>query len=260
MQYIEPNWIKVEKIKIKNTSFPESLSTFKLIQISDLHIKSYGIRERQMVRILNTIKPNIILITGDLISEKKHLSKALFTLAQLKPKNGVFVVMGDNDKDAFGSNNIKEFKTALLDIGIKVLDDESLRIPLNKKDGLWIIGITNPQPDNELIKAAYAGVNLNEPIIIFTHYPEVADSEFINKKNSNLILAGGSHGGQIGIPFILKFFDKASEFKYVSGLYNVRGMPLYVNRGIGTSGDGPMDTFRLFCRPEITLITLEKKK
>jgi predicted MPP superfamily phosphohydrolase len=66
------------------------------------------------------------------------------------------------------------------------------------------------------------------------------------------MLAGHSHGGQVRFPLVGALSLPPGAKKYVEGLYNVGGMQLYVNRGIGTVGL----PFRLNCPPEITLFTL----
>ncbi len=78
---------------------------------------------------------------------------------------------------------------------------------------------------------------------------------------ANLVLSGGTHGEQVGLQFLRDLFIPKDEVKYASGLYKVRGLNLYVNRGIGSSGDmSNDDTIRFFCRPEITLIKLLKNE
>ncbi len=257
-QYIEPKWIKIEKLRVQNKIFPDSLSKLKIIHVSDLHIKQNDFRERDMVKKINALKPDIILITGDMLTERGYVSLMLSVVSKMDAKKGIYAVLGDND--IYGGCNIGELKGLLNDIGIFILDNENIRIPINEKEGLWFIGISNNALNNETLKKIYEGVNLTEPKIVLCHYPEIADSKFLNKDNADLILSGGTHGGQIGVPIVRNVFDKISELKYISGLYWIKGIPLYVNRGIGTVGNLPGDTIRFFCRPEIALITLSRQK
>lgn len=72
----------------------------------------------------------------------------------------------------------------------------------------------------------------------------------------DLYLAGHTHGGQVRLPFYgalitMSRFDK----RYEMGRYEVNGTTLYVNRGIGSEGDG-LGRARLLARPEITVIDL----
>jgi predicted MPP superfamily phosphohydrolase len=71
---------------------------------------------------------------------------------------------------------------------------------------------------------------------------------------TDLYCAGHTHGGQIALPFygaLITFsqFDKRFE----AGLYDYKGMALYVNRGIGMEG-GMAPRVRFGSRPEITVI------
>jgi len=69
-----------------------------------------------------------------------------------------------------------------------------------------------------------------------------------------LQLAGHSHGGQVRIPgqgaLVLPYLGR----KYDMGLYQVGGMWLYTNRGLGEISV-PM---RINCPPELTLFTLTR--
>jgi predicted MPP superfamily phosphohydrolase len=84
------------------------------------------------------------------------------------------------------------------------------------------------------------------------HEPDVADT--YSKYPIAAQFSGHSHGGQICVPFIGPLFTPELAQKYVDGLYLIgeNKMPLYVNRGIGTS-NAPI---RFFCRPEITVFHL----
>jgi predicted MPP superfamily phosphohydrolase len=91
----------------------------------------------------------------------------------------------------------------------------------------------------------------SRPRIALVHEPEVA--ERLPWGAADLVLCGHTHGGQITLPglepFIVRRFAKT---KYVEGIYQIQGMPVYVNRGLGTTGL----PIRFRARPEVALITL----
>ena len=82
--------------------------------------------------------------------------------------------------------------------------------------------------------------------VLMSHTPDFVD--YLSSRIIDLQLSGHTHGGQI-FPFHL-LVKKAN--KYLAGLYDVRGLKLYVSRGVGSWGP-PM---RLFAPAEITLISL----
>ncbi len=259
-QYIEPNWIKMDKLVIKNGRFPDGLEKLKIALIADLHIKGYGFREWDMVRKVNALKPDVILIAGDFLSDRKYLPVLASILSKLDAKKGVYGVLGDNDIDAFGVSGIEEFKSVLESAGVHILDNSNVRIPVNGGANIRIIGIASCKPSKEAVMSAYSGVDMSDPKIVLSHYPENVDSGYFDPGNTDLLLAGGTHGGQVGIPLFVHLFYKDEEIKYLSGLFRVNGVNLYVNRGIATVGDTNVDTVRFLCRPEITVIRLSNKR
>jgi len=91
------------------------------------------------------------------------------------------------------------------------------------------------------------------------HEPDFADKvhPFHQKDGTSMVdlmLAGHSHGGQIRLPGVTHFFLPDMGRKYIHGLFDLHGMQLYVNRGLGTVHL----PFRFLCRPEITLLTLRR--
>jgi predicted MPP superfamily phosphohydrolase len=70
----------------------------------------------------------------------------------------------------------------------------------------------------------------------------------------NLVLVGHTHGGQIGIPFLIEKSKSANKSSFMSGLFYTSTTKMYVNRGIGTTHI----PIRFFNRPEITLLEIRK--
>jgi predicted MPP superfamily phosphohydrolase len=89
------------------------------------------------------------------------------------------------------------------------------------------------------------------PAILLAHEPDYADTS-AETGRFGLQLSGHSHGGQIVVPFFGPVLTPYLGVKYYSGLYKVRDMWQYTNRGVGVIGFG----VRFNCRPEITVFTL----
>ena len=90
--------------------------------------------------------------------------------------------------------------------------------------------------------------------ILLYHYSDLAES--LKGLNVDLYLSGHTHGGQVRMPFYgaivtLSRFGK----KYESGMYDINGTKLYVNRGIGLENT-PAPKVRFLCRPEITVFDI----
>ena len=95
---------------------------------------------------------------------------------------------------------------------------------------------------------ALSGLSKDMTKIMLSHRPSLAPESA--KAGASLQLSGHTHGG-----LILPLMPLVAAFNggYVSGMYAVDGMPLYVSNGSGLWGGTPL---RLFVPSEITLITL----
>ncbi len=257
--HIEPNWIQVTKIEIKSPLFNEKLEKIKMIQISDLHIHKEGIREKRLINIINKIQPDLIFITGDIIGDKNSWPVCLKVLRQLKANKGIFAILGDTEDYLIRYNKAV---SDLRNIGITVLNHNNVRMKFDNGAVLWIAGISEKYGalarygEPEYIDNTFEGIPDNVPVLLLIHKPELAEHKRIEKYAPSLILAGDTHGGQFGIDFIRKMSDYANHSKYMEGMFLVNGIPLYVNRGIGTI----RLNMRFLCRPEITKIILKKRE
>jgi uncharacterized protein len=110
------------------------------------------------------------------------------------------------------------------------------------------------RPDPDLTMPVAIRNLAHEPIILMCHAPDFIDRlvKHPASKSIALVLSGHTHGGQVRIPLLGAMHLPPGGRKYVEGLFDVGGMQLYVNRGIGAVGV----PFRFNCRPEITRFRL----
>lgn len=252
MVYIEPNWIKVEQVNLKIPSLGNVLRGAKIVQFSDLHVDKLGFKEKKLIKIVNSLNPEIIFITGDFINSKEGLEPCLSILRQMKSKRGIYAILGNIDYIFF---NEKEIASALNKVGIIILLRDNVKLDFGKGRNLRLVGISSERdsgPSDSDISTALMKVPLNEAKIMLVHIPDTADRKILLDYKPQLILAGHTHGGQFGIPFIRKYSDYAERSKYMAGLFYVNGIPLYVNRGIGTK----TRNIRFMCRPEVTVFNI----
>lgn len=253
--YTETVSVKVETPVIESKELFEILNGLKVAQISDLHIKRVGVREKQLIEMINKINPNILFVTGDFVSDSEDINSCIEVLKSIVDGRVVIAVLGNNDH----SFNKQCIDTKLLireleKIGVKVLQNESLKIA-RKSNGkkaaqdLYVIGLDDNYLWFDDIFKAQHNVPESGVKILLAHSPHIIEK--INTKGINLILSGHTHGGQIKLPFIEVLYTNPvcnAKKKFISGLYR-EDTTLYVNRGIGISSL----PFRIFCKPEITL-------
>ncbi len=95
--YYDSNTIEVTHYTIENSPLGKVLGGLKVVQLSDLHIKKVGLREKKVLEILNAEKPDLILLTGDYISFNGPYEPVMTFFSQLRAPFGVYGVLGNTD-------------------------------------------------------------------------------------------------------------------------------------------------------------------
>lgn len=250
---------KIYRVELVLDSLPAALDGITIAQLSDIHSGSFPDNKpmKEVLRILQELKPDIITITGDYVNFKPdELSVTFNELSQLSAPLGVYGSLGNHD------HYMTDFQHALLKntiskTGIHLLVNDSVNIPVHN-DFLNIAATDNTGFNQHFanIDKALSKCHSDTSTILLAHDPTFWDAEILSKKPIDLMLAGHTHGGQIGIQLAgLEMSPAQFVYKRWAGLYNEGHQYLYVNRGIGTVGP----PIRIGINPEITLFTLRSK-
>ena len=243
----------IEYVRVPIPGLPEAFDGYRIVQISDIHLKPIITLNlvRKTVTMVNTLQPDLILITGDFVT---RFISAIYVmapvLAQLRARYGVFASLGNHDIWLDAEVITQTLKAS----GVTVLINQGIPISVDGET-LWLAGVDDAMSGRPDLKAALTGMPSKAPVVLMGHEPDPAD-EFSLDGRVNLMLTGHSHGGQIRIPGFGSPVKAPLAEKYDIGLYDVNGMWLYVNRGIGVITSVPL---RLNCPPEITEFTLVTK-
>lgn len=258
---IERHWIEVTEREIHLVGLAAAFDGLRIAQLSDIHMDEYTepIFLRHVIDRINRMQPDVVALTGDYVSygvastrfEIGAAWQCANILTGLACKR-VYAVLGNHDVNV----DAKQVAAALTANGVTVLINECL--PIERGGGrIWLAGVDDPVlglPDpQQAIPPAIRNVP-NEPVILMCHAPDYVDYLLALPvgKAIGLVLSGHTHGGQVRLPFVGAMQLPELGKKYVEGWFQVGGMQLYVNRGIGTVGL----PFRFDCPPEITLFTL----
>lgn len=245
---IEPYWIEVREQPVYISELPEAFEEFRIIQLSDLHGKTF--RDKEIALRVNKLNPDLVVITGDIFDQSSGvpLGYADTVFDGMSAKYGIYFVFGNNDR-YLGEQRVIE---KLDQIKIRTLVNNTVRITL-KNSGIDLVGIDDPYSQNADLLKALKGTSPG-PKILLAHTPEIINEALKNR--IDLTLAGHTHGGQIYIPFMPRFSNVSKGYeKYISGMHNVGNTQMYVNRGLGEN----YINMRFLTRPEITVIILYKK-
>ena len=256
--------VSIRKIEYIKEELPDALNGFKITFISDIQADRYTDESRlqNFIDIVNSTKPDLVLIAGDLItSTPDYIEESAEFVGKIKSKYGIFSCVGDHDNWAYREDtqrSIKEITDALAKNGIEMIDNSKRKIQVGNSE-ICITFITNTYVktiDKRVLDSLTYNDNDCDLKIFLTHQPR---SYLIDKaiaKNYDLFLAGHTHGGQITLLFPFIYITPTMfETSFIRGDFYFGNMLMIVTRGLGMS----LAPIRYNSTPEVTLITLKKK-
>lgn len=258
--YYQNNSLKITEFKIQSDEIPQSFDKYRIVQLSDLHSKSFGKNQKVLIEKVKNSNPDLIVFTGDLVDQKKYneeISLALIEgLVQIAP---VYFVTGNHE---WWSGNFSALEEKLRNLDVNILRNTSDEIQIGDEK-ICIVGIDDPsigkESDDEngvaeeALKTSFQGLDIEDSFkILLSHRPELFS--LYKKFDIDLIFSGHAHGGQFRIPFLGGIIAPNQGFlpEYTAGKYNEKNSTMIVNRGLGNS----IIPQRLFNRPEIVVVTL----
>lgn len=232
---------------------PEAFDGFRIGFASDFHYKS-KYKERGLestIRALKHLHPDILLLGGDYQERCEDGETLICQLSRIRTPYGTYGVMGNHDYQRCHD----ELRAAMQQHGIKVLEHTSDTIAI---DGQRIIlsGIRNPFDLEKNGVSPTLGLKPEDFVIMLTHTPDYAEDADIS--NTDLVLAGHTHGGQITLGrWLVPCTNSKYGKKFLSGRAETsHGIPVITTNGLGTS----RVKFRMFTPSEVVLIVLHKGK
>jgi predicted MPP superfamily phosphohydrolase len=278
MHWLFTGSLRLDKITVKITDLPASMQGKKLVQLSDFHYDGIRLSEQMLaeaIAMTNQIKPDLILLTGDYVTDNPQpIHQLVKRLKKLQSCSGIYAVLGNHD--IYYSHSQAEVIKAFTSIGVHVLWNQ-IAYPLGAE--LPLVGLADYWSGEFDPGLVMNQLDPRTPRIVLSHNPDTA--KILQKWRVDLQLSGHTHGGHIVIPCLgpavfyykkllkqipkklrcwltLFFGDRTKVVRYwewAQGFHHVAENQLYVNRGLGTYRPG-----RLFCPPEVTLITLIKRE
>lgn len=226
----------------------------RILHLSDLHAKRIENVFSSFKKKVKKLKPDLVFITGDIISDNK--SKSLEYIDYLQEaflKIPVYYVNGNHE--AADYEFLKVFSKRMEQAGFILLDSKSTIINV-KNSRIRVSGLKDPNffeaSNDELIKERIKSLEGSNNVfnLLLTHRAE--HTPLYNASNFDLILCGHAHGGIIGIPFSKgNLYSRGEGFfpNYTKGLHQ----KTYISRGLG----GSRFITRLFNHPQMSIITVK---
>lgn len=245
---VEPQRLSLERVAAHLPKLPAALDGFRIAVLSDFHLHPFTKIDhiQNAVQLANNLRPDLTVLLGDYVDATVEAIHELAPeLARLNARSGVFAVLGNHDHWK-GSNVVR---SALLHSGIAVLQNSGVALTVGQSE-LLLAGLESAWAGHPDMNSALRDRRRDVPTVLI-HEPDYADTSAADGRIS-LQLSGHSHGGHVRLPLIGALELPNWGRRYDHGLYQLRDMLLYTNRGIGLV-DIPV---RFNCTPEVTEITL----
>ncbi|HEX8535761.1 MAG TPA: metallophosphoesterase [Allosphingosinicella sp.] len=241
----------VRRARIGLADWPGGAAPVRALVLSDIHVAGPDMppeRLSRIVRQINALRPDLVLIAGDFVNDRPVSTRIYSTeqsiapLAGLRPRLRTVAVLGNHDhwrKD-------KEVAAALRAAGILVLDNDAAAIgPLS------VGGLDDAFTEHDDLKRTMARMRaLPGARILLSHSP---DPFAKLPTDIGLMASGHTHCGQISLPLIgpvSTYSDYGN--RYACGLIREQGKVLVVGAGIGAS----ILPLRLGAPPDMWLLEL----
>lgn len=241
----------VHRTEITLKKLPAEFDGFTIAQLTDLHASRLLTRSwmQAVVDKTNALHPDLIVVTGDMADGTVSARRAdVSPLSSLESPYGVYAITGNHEYYFNSDAWIKEYTR----LGLRFLNNS--HVLLSKGNASVVIaGVTDDvaaeynSAGPDLMKAL-KGISANETVILLDHRPGSAGVSSL--AGVSLQLSGHTHGGMIRG---LDIAAGPANSGFVSGLYQVENMALYVSNGAGLWNGFPL---RIGVASEISVITL----
>ncbi len=259
---VEPYLIETVHLDLFAPRLPEAFEGYRVLQVSDLHMRQMGRRERLLETLIRALPPvDLVAVTGDLIHTPDGTEPFLQLAQAFQSRDGAYAIFGNSEH----KNGVRPyaFSRTLAEHGIMPLLNRHVRLTRGGSQ-IVLAGVDDPVNDKDRLDEALAGVPPDLFTLLLMHSPDGIAEAVV--RGVDVVLAGHTHGGQVRLPFFGAPYTHSLLGRRMSDGYYSRGRlrraigirpgrtQLYVTRGIGVSGL----SLRFGARPELTVLTLRR--
>lgn len=234
------------------------LDGFTIVQVSDLHNTEFGRGSDDLLRLIQDSSPDIIAVTGDLISREDHVYEtAMDFISKAQSIAPVYFVTGNHE--AY-HEHFSKIRRELLERGVRVLTNEETFVDYGSSR-IRLIGTEDPAfagrsglSEERILGAALGDLRSagEDFTLLLSHRPEFFSLYVLYELD--LVLAGHAHGGQVRLPFIGALTAPGQGWfpDYTEGVHEAGDTRMVVSRGLGNS----IIPLRVNNPPELVVVSL----
>ncbi len=231
-----------------STKIPEEFEGFRIVQISDFHLKEFGEQEQTLIEAIKGCAPDIIVMTGDIVDEDHEditpLAQLLQGISELAP---IYYVSGNHDLSKDAVTQYDQMQELFAAYGVTDLDDK--QVTINRRSAQ--IRLTGVRWRSSYFRDYITRADQDVFNILLYHGGDYF--ELLSGYGYDLLFAGHLHGGVVRLPFVGGLFnnDRTLFPEYDAGAFETRNMSMVLSRGLGDSW-----LPRFYNRPELVCVEL----
>lgn len=257
---------EVSRFTVASPLLPKGFDGLKIVQLSDLHNKVFGKNNAPLLRLIEAEKPDITVMTGDMISHKApHTEEFLALVKRLTEISQVYYVNGNHELSDLSDDDFKYAAEEMAGYGAICLDNDYVDV-YRGEEMIRICGLCYSAEYYRGVreyKRGWKAFMLTDMIrylglkeqdiytVLLAHNP--LDFDVHAEWGADLSFGGHVHGGLVRLPVVHGILSPERRLlpKYKEGVYNIGNSFLIASRGLGR--------FRIHNPPEVVSATLRSK-
>ena len=259
--FLEPFMLETETVSLTSSHLPRDIGQVRVAYLSDIHAGPFFSQSRveKLISTVNRLNADIVLLGGDYANDCEGAIDFFKHMPRLNSRYGVYAVMGNHDR-TIPEGNLFNLKSAMISSGVTPLVNDVASVRIGASN-IYLAGIDDVDNGWPNISEVAAQVRQEDYVIFLSHSPaavaEAHKAKDMNGRNMwfDLGLFGHTHGGQLAF-FGGLLQDDGVDDQYRSGWLRQNRTDLLISRGVGTT----VLPVRLFCRPQIHLITINSTR
>ena len=277
---IEQKLLMTTKYSVSSNKLPKAFDGSTYVILADLHNYKFGKKNKRLVKRINALAPDFIIIAGDMINKSKscYPSNVFDLLEALARKYPIYYGYGNHEQRLQQlllensqqttedlSSTWVEFKDLLQKLKVIFLDNESSYY-IKNNEKLRITGVSIgkqyfernkiPSMDMKYLESLIGKCPMDQFQILIAHNPVFFET--YAGWGADLTISGHLHGGMVRLPGVGGVISPQVKLfpKYYGGNYSEHGREMLVSRGLGSHSYMP----RLFNIPELVFVTMKYKR
>lgn len=255
--------LQTSEYKVFSDRLPKGFDGFRIAQISDLHNAEFGADNQKLLGRLKEVRPDVILLTGDLIDCRNLNIPVAVNFAEEAGKIAPCYFAAGNHEARIPA--FPALLKGLQDVGVTVLRNEKVTLSRNG-DIITLMGVDDPTFKVDYMTGDCRPVmeevltelmeGQQDYAVLLSHRPEWF--ELYRDHGIDLTFSGHAHGGQFRLPVVGGLIAPNQGFfpEYDAGVFTKQGCSMVVSRGLGPS----IIPLRIGNRPELVVAELHREE